>query len=244
MSLLTTASPWTNDDSQQNKKRTSTMRNTIKNIQPYAPSESNQEINENNLDPPSIQESQSIHENRNIKINDLLGKMSLSIDNDGNKLGNFSPPEKPIVNTKKPDMYDKTSGKNEMSPYDLMPKHSGPTSYDSSTGTNPYAAPNKANMPYRANESAGALGAYNNYNASYDTNNISYKPYYAKMGGNANMPLDNRLLEKINYMIHLLEEQQVEKSSNITEEFILYTFLGIFVIFVVDSFSRSGKYIR
>ena len=49
MSLLTTASPWTNDDSQQNKKRTSTMRNTIKNIQPYAPSDSNQEINENNL---------------------------------------------------------------------------------------------------------------------------------------------------------------------------------------------------
>jgi translation initiation factor IF-1 len=132
----------------------------------------------------------------------------------------------------------------EMSPYDLMPKHSGPTPHDSPTGTNPYAAPNKSNMHYRANESTGALGAYNNYNASYDTNNISYKPYYAKMGGNANVPLDNRLLEKINYMIHLLEEQQVEKSSNITEEFILYTFLGIFVIFVVDSFSRSGKYIR
>jgi len=243
MSLLTTASPWTNDDSQQNKKRTSTMRNTIKNIQPYAPSESNQEINENNLEPPSIQESQSNHENRNVKINDLLGKMSLSIDNDGNKLGNFSPPEKPIVNMKKPDMYDKTGGKNEMSPYDLMPKHNGST-HDSHTGMNPYTAPNKTNTLYRANESTGALGAYNNYNASYDTNNISYKPYYAKMGGNTNMPLDNRLLEKINYMIHLLEEQQVEKSSNITEEFILYTFLGIFVIFVVDSFSRSGKYIR
>jgi hypothetical protein len=25
---------------------------------------------------------------------------------------------------------------------------------------------------------------------------------------------------------------------------ILYTFLGIFVIFIVDSFSRSGKYVR
>jgi hypothetical protein len=243
MSLLTTASPWTNDDSQSNKKRTSTMRNTIKNIptaQPY--SETTQDINDKNLEPPSIQESQSIQENRTLKINDLLGKMALSVDNDGNKLGNFSPPERPVVNTKKPDIYDKTAENKEMSPYDLMPKVQ--TNVDMPSSMNPYAAPTKANATYRANESTGALGVYNNYNASYDVNNVSYKPYYAKMGNSANMPLDNRLLEKINYMIHLLEEQQVEKSSNITEEFILYTFLGIFVIFVVDSFSRSGKYVR
>ena len=55
---------------------------------------------------------------------------------------------------------------------------------------------------------------------------------------------DDRLMEKINYMIHMLEEQQMEKTSNITEEFILYTFLGIFVIFTVDSFTRAGKYVR
>jgi len=41
-----------------------------------------------------------------------------------------------------------------------------------------------------------------------------------------------------------LEQQQNEKTSNITEEFILYTMLGVFVIYVVDSFARSGKYIR
>ena len=51
-------------------------------------------------------------------------------------------------------------------------------------------------------------------------------------------------MEKINYMIHILEEQQTEKTDNITEEFLLYTFLGIFVIFVVDSFARAGKYTR
>ena len=45
-------------------------------------------------------------------------------------------------------------------------------------------------------------------------------------------------------MIHLLEEQQHEKTENITEEFLLYTFLGVFVIFVVDSFARAGKYTR
>jgi hypothetical protein len=55
---------------------------------------------------------------------------------------------------------------------------------------------------------------------------------------------DDKLLEKINYMLQLLEEQRAEKTNNITEEFILYTFLGVFIIFVVDSFARSGKYIR
>ena len=64
------------------------------------------------------------------------------------------------------------------------------------------------------------------------------------MGLNNNMPRDDKLMEKINYMIHLLEEQQLEKTSNITEEFVLYSFLGVFIIFIVDSFARSGKYTR
>jgi F0F1-type ATP synthase assembly protein I len=55
---------------------------------------------------------------------------------------------------------------------------------------------------------------------------------------------DSKLMEKINYMIHMLEAQQTEKTSNITEEFILYTFLGVFIIYVVDSFARAGKYTR
>ena len=52
------------------------------------------------------------------------------------------------------------------------------------------------------------------------------------------------LIDKLNYMINLLEEQQDEKTNNITEEIILYSFLGIFIIFIVDSFSRVGKYTR
>ena len=45
-------------------------------------------------------------------------------------------------------------------------------------------------------------------------------------------------------MIHLLEEQHDEKTHSVTEEVILYSFLGIFIIFIVDSFSRIGKYTR
>jgi len=52
------------------------------------------------------------------------------------------------------------------------------------------------------------------------------------------------LLNKLNYVIHLLEEQQDDKTAHVTEEIVLYLFLGIFVIFIVDSFTRLGKYTR
>lgn len=55
---------------------------------------------------------------------------------------------------------------------------------------------------------------------------------------------NNVLIEKINYMIHLLEENQDERVGSVTEEVVLYSFLGIFIIFMADSFSRIGKYKR
>jgi len=45
-------------------------------------------------------------------------------------------------------------------------------------------------------------------------------------------------------MIHLLEDQKDEKTGHVMEELILYSFLGVFIIFIVDAFSRSGKYTR
>ena len=47
-----------------------------------------------------------------------------------------------------------------------------------------------------------------------------------------------KILEKLNYMIFLLEEQQNQRTNNVTEEFIMYLFLGIFMIFLVDCFHR------
>ena len=52
------------------------------------------------------------------------------------------------------------------------------------------------------------------------------------------------LLQKLNYMINLLEQNQDERTNNVTEEIVLYSFLGIFIIFIVDSFVRVGKYTR
>ena len=75
----------------------------------------------------------------------------------------------------------------------------------------------------------------NSFGAAYTTTTHTGGPSPVK---------DDKLLEKINYMIHLLEEQKMEKTNYVMEEFVLYTMLGVFVIYVVDSFSRSAKYIR
>ena len=52
------------------------------------------------------------------------------------------------------------------------------------------------------------------------------------------------MMEKLNFIINLLEDQHDAKTNNVTEEVVLYAFLGVFIIFVVDSFTRAGKYTR
>lgn len=73
----------------------------------------------------------------------------------------------------------------------------------------------------------------------------NYIPYYTQLSNNQTITGEKDLLiEKLNYMIELLEEQKEEKTGHISEELILYSFLGVFIIFVVDSFARAGKYVR
>ncbi len=259
MSLITTASQWNSSDSistsSNSKKRVPMMKNAIKNL-PYENSfNPEQNIQNNyssshienyqNLQPSSIEHSQTINENRNMKVQDLLNKMN--VDNTGDRLANFNPPPSPILNIKKPDISAK-SNVGEFNPSELLPKNdfsnSSPPNFKQSTQNNSYIA------PYTFSAPANNLGNYGNYKNAYDPTNIAPKPYYAKMGiGASGLSqsgglADDKLMEKINYMIHLLEEQQNEKTHHITEEFVLYTFLGIFMIYIVDSFSRAGKYVR
>jgi hypothetical protein len=226
MSLVTSASLWTNEDNQ--KKRTPTMRRTIK----LKPNISNigepdeyvsQSENYQNLEPSTIHELQQAAETRNNHVNNLLNKITAVNNNDDNNMGSFNPLPNPNMNVKK-DMDDNTKQLQYTPPQ---------ISYAN--------AANSQKTLYKANDTTSTV--LSSYNDSYQPpSTLANKPYYSNMG--IAMSGDNRLMEKINYMIHLLEEQQNEKTNNITEEFILYTFLGVFVIFVVDSFARSGKYTR
>jgi hypothetical protein len=84
--------------------------------------------------------------------------------------------------------------------------------------------------------------------SSQDSNSAN-KMYYKEQSVGAGLGYSSSgnndvLINKINYMINLLEDQQDERTNNVTEEVVLYSFLGIFIIFVVDSFARVGKYTR
>jgi hypothetical protein len=76
-------------------------------------------------------------------------------------------------------------------------------------------------------------------NSNKSENNKNY--YSSESSNNDNNQV---LIEKLNYMINLLEEQQDQKTGSVTEEVVLYSFLGVFIIFVVDSFTKVGKYTR
>ena len=88
------------------------------------------------------------------------------------------------------------------------------------------------------NNTAFSKNNLSNYSDSYKLN------YNASPNNNTHNYDNNSLLSKLDYIIHLLEEQHNEKTNYITEELILYLFLGIFILFVLDSFARASKYVR
>jgi hypothetical protein len=85
-----------------------------------------------------------------------------------------------------------------------------------------------------------------NYDTMYTAPSLPYASANSSGKMEKAMPLDKHdmLMQKLNYMITLLEQQQDERTNHVTEEVILYSFLGIFIIFIVDSFARVGKYVR
>ncbi len=237
MNLGSIASPWNNDDITP-KKRVATMRKTVK-IRPNISSDnsysnySSENPNAGFL-PSTIEETQEKGEIHNQRVNDLINEMaSIQDHNDGEKLANFTPPPQPIINIKKdlqqgnPYIQDMVDEPVEMLPNPLQIKPQDikqsleKTNFDSHT-------PN----------------IYSNYNNSYKNTISNLKNTLAYHQQNQTSNIDDKLMEKINYMVHMLEGLEGEKTANVMEEFILYTFLGVFVIFVLDSFSRSAKYIR
>ena len=195
MSLLSTASPWNND---QTKKRTPSMkRQTMK-------ARSNEDL----ALPTPFENSQKKSEENSMKIKDLIS--SLSAYDDGDKLADFEPISRPEMNKRKDE-------------YDIEPEHTLPQTVE------------KQPSEYGSNNLD--LDKLSSYNDIYSIKNQPHIPVNIPSG-------DSKMMEKVNYMIHLLEQQQVEKVDNVTEELVLYVLLGVFVIFTVDSFTRIGKYVR
>ncbi len=243
MSLIASASPWTNDDDIP-KKRTPALRKTVKRMPQAEQSEpnssnytaSNNEVeyhHAQNVGQDNIMPSPTDNTSR---VNQLINQMTaLNVDNDGNRLADFQPLTHPVIQ-KRTDMQSAGRGAEEEINAPRNPLQVPPPVQRQNPGHSNFSA----NVP-----DLGKVAS--NYNMIYQPSKTlqpNYGPAAISSGLGQNVVVDNKLMEKINYMIHMLEQQHNEKTNNITEEFVLYTFLGVFIIFIVDSFARSGKYTR
>jgi len=163
---------------------------------------------------------------RSKKVNDLLNKITAT-DNAGSGLANFTPPPNPVVQVR---------GDPIIEPDEPISQLPNPLQFPRPAFQN-----DATQSRYLSRDPAQS--SYSNYHNTYDATNVKYRPnlYNQQV---APTGAGDKMLEKINYMIHMLENMEAEKTANITEEFILYAFLGVFIIFIVDSFSRGGKYIK
>lgn len=226
MSLVATASSWTNDES-SNKKRMPSIRKTIK----IRPQDTINEFKYEDNNHNTIEQFKNSRDERTSRVSELIDKLTSSDDDENNqKMGEFKPLSPPKINSNS-DYSDDTDLKQYIPP---IPKYNGVAASSNILGEM---------KNYSANDTHSQT--LSNYNQCYNNKPIvKTSPYYANMGISNSASSDTQLMEKINYMIHLLENQQHEKTDNITEEFLLYTFMGVFVIFIVDSFARAGKYTR
>lgn len=137
-------------------------------------------------------------------------------EEDGLEMGAFNPPAHPTVSSKTPDH-------GEAAP--LVPKG--------------------VNASRGCDGPVGVEGYENLGSSSMEDYYRQHVPYFDGVGAPQYASSGNEeILNKLNQMLFLLQEQQEVRTSSVTEEIILYSFLGVFVIFVLDSFARAGKYVR
>ena len=251
-SLLAYASAWTSDNNvTASRKRTPTIgsppRKTIKlrpnygvtHDQPddYSADENPSAINQLRNAPETIDEYVEKQTDKNTKINSILNKIT-SFSND-ERLGDFNPMPYPTqINIKNQDNIIPADRAPKIPESPLLPKTMMSISSASPPANGAY---------YRPSDGNTAGSNYMNYREAYSREGMlsgtaGKEPYYSKMGIGGKT--GDKLLDKLNYMTQMLESMQMEKTNHITEEFVLYSLLGVFMIYIVDAFSRGGKYVR
>jgi hypothetical protein len=187
-------------------------------------------------------------------INDTNGYESIQDNGDESELVDFNPPPRPTLetlNNKNPineGNENKKQNTNNGVNINIDPEQSiNVTEQDSNdikNNTTQQVVQNRV-YPQPMDSYEGYQDMPKNYSKQFYKNYVPYfnQNGYTNLTSNSNQNKD-QLLEKLNYMIHLLEEQKDEKTGHVIEEVILYSFLGIFIIFIVDSFARAGKYTR
>lgn len=162
------------------------------------------------------------HESSSEKVESMLKHLNISNDDDDEDgLADFNPPSKPISSG-----VERT--KNSISTFE---------NFDNVVNSNDVSNDDDDNeISTEAFQEATPKYGQQYYN--------QYVPYYTNASNTQESSNNPEIMEKLNYLVHLIENNNDEKINSITEELVLYCFLGVFIIFVVDSFAKVGKYVR
>jgi hypothetical protein len=187
------------------------------------------------------------------KVNSVLEEIHNNTEDSNSEMENFNPPPKPessgVQRTLTNEAMQNMTNEKNMNMYKVLGKSPEPNyEEDSNLELNNYRVnygDNKSIDDYykKMLPNMNGIPQKNPINKPY-YNNESQMQGYVSGTSYGNLSNQDVLLQKLNYMINLLEEKQDEKTNNVTEEVVLYSFLGIFIIFVIDSFARVGKYVR
>ena len=134
---------------------------------------------------------------------------------------------------------DKDDSSEDLSDFDMIQNNNIPPSHSL-----PPPTTSNAQTDNNSNDQPVSLESFDNLQNNYAQQYYNqYVPTTDKMS--TTQPAEQRnLLEKLDHIILLLEESKDEKTGHVTEELVLYSFLGVFIIFIIDSFARAGKYVR
>ena len=178
------------------------------------------------------------------KVNSVLDKIHNTNDDDDDDNFTFNPPPKPeSVGVMKTTPPAQSKVESFVTPLGRTIGKTPTPNYEGSDNLDLNDYKNYGNDKTIEEYYKSVMPGYNN-----QQKNVVNRPYYPyrepQNSDIVEQPSQDLLLKKLNYMITLLEEQQDEKTNNVTEEVILYSFLGIFIIFIADTFVRAGKYTR
>tara|TARA_Y100000389_G_scaffold154701_1_gene155250 strand:+ start:1766 stop:2431 length:666 start_codon:yes stop_codon:yes gene_type:complete len=169
---------------------------------------------------------------RNRRIQKLLNDNNMNnnlTNNESDDLEDFNPPSHPAI--QEPKKIVKENFTFDKIKSELLDNQQEDELENQQQNDNPVNKENFQQLP--ANN---LQQYYEKYNAYLNSENNYNKQY---------MSVSNEeLLKKIDNILFLLEDQRETRTNYVTEELILYVFLGIFVIYLVDSFVKVGKYIR
>ena len=244
MSLAFNASPFNSDTDYVDIKNGDTpitrKKQTNNRTQKRPPSNSNTSPNASSSSP-------SAANGNTDKVNALLSSIHNSSPMDS-EMGDFNPPSPPqssgVQNTimkeqQQQQQRDEASAPHQSPDDEVNMDHLSDKSYAEDYYRK--MIPNYGNGNQGRNRTNNMFSAQDYYRQQSYAPSYEGSPYIRPPSNNGR---DGDMMEKLNYMINLLEESQDERTGSVTEEVILYSFLGIFIIFIADSFARVGKYTR